>query len=71
MDTPKPSKNRLHLDVDASGGRSIPLEERRKQIDAEVKRLVSLGATKQLVWEEVGWYSVVMLDPEGNEFCVR
>ncbi|HEY5538083.1 MAG TPA: VOC family protein [Thermoplasmata archaeon] len=71
MDTPKPGKNRLHLDMDASGGRSISLEERRNQIDAEVGRLVTLGATKQLAWEEVGWYSVVMLDPEGNEFCVR
>jgi len=30
-----------------------------------------LGAAEQREWEERGEYWVVMLDPEGNEFCVQ
>lgn len=72
MDTPKPKKNRLHLDLNISGGGRVPLEERVKRIGAEVDRIIRLGATKQRVWEEAdGGYFVVMLDPEGNEFCVQ
>jgi hypothetical protein len=78
MDTPKPGKNRLHLDLNASGGSSVPLETRKKQINEEVDRLLGLGATKQKSWElpwrsevEAGEYWVVMLDPDGNEFCVQ
>ncbi|MEK6851829.1 MAG: VOC family protein [Candidatus Thermoplasmatota archaeon] len=71
MDTPKPGKNRLHLDLNASGGRKVPLEERRRRIDADVERLLGLGATKQGAYEEGDWYWVTMLDPEGNEFDVH
>jgi hypothetical protein len=71
MDTPKPGKNRVHLDMNASGGRKVPIEERRRQVNEEVGRLVKLGATKQREWEEEGEYWVVMQDPEGNEFCVQ
>lgn len=71
MDTPKPEKNRIHLDVNASGGPQIALEEWKHQVDAEVDRLLELGATKQRAWEEYGGYWVVMQDPEGNEFCVQ
>jgi len=81
MDTPKPDKNRLHLDLNISGGRKVPLEERVKRVDAEVERILGLGATKQRVGEEIdmydlvrvdpGEYWVVMQDPEGNEFCVQ
>ena len=57
----KTVKNRLHL------GLSTP------DLDAEIARLTSLGAT--LAWEEEfppGWTyrNVVMRDIEGNEFCL-
>jgi hypothetical protein len=73
MDTPKPGKNRLHLDLNASGGRTVPPEERRRRIDADVKRILSLelGATKQRAEEDKDTYFVTMLDPEGNEFDVH
>jgi len=58
--TPKTGKNRLHLDlVTPAGGDQ----------QAEVERLLSLGATRIDIGQgEVGW--VVMADPDGNEFCV-
>jgi len=51
-------KNRLHLDL------------RPDDQEAEVKRLLALGATRADVGQspEVSW--VVLADPEGNEFCV-
>jgi Arc/MetJ family transcription regulator len=66
-------KNRLHLDVRASGGRAFPLETRKEQVNAAVRRLVDAGATKLRVLEQEGLdhYAVVMQDPEGNEFCVN
>jgi hypothetical protein len=71
MDTPKLGKNRVHIDINASDGTSVPLAKRKEQVDSEVKRLASLGAIKQRELEEMGEYCVVMLDPEGNEFCVQ
>lgn len=71
MGTPKPEKNRLHLDVNVSRGPKAPLEERRAQVDEEVERLCGIGARKQRAWAELGTYWVVMEDPEGNEFCVQ
>ncbi len=75
MDTPKPGKNRLHLDLNASGGRKAPLEERRRRVDAEVERILALGlgATRLRAIEDEGgdWYGVAMLDPEWNEFDVH
>lgn len=71
MDTPKPEKNRLHLDLSVSGGPAIPLPERKRRVEAEVERLLGLGATRQRVWEEPDEYWVVMLDPDDNEFCVQ
>ncbi|HZU55591.1 MAG TPA: VOC family protein [Actinocrinis sp.] len=55
---PTPGKNRLHLDL------------RPEDQDAEVARLISLGAQRVSVGQgdKVSW--VVMADPEGNEFCV-
>ncbi|MEU1122930.1 VOC family protein [Streptomyces sp. NPDC005899] len=58
---PKTVKNRLHLDVHAPPG----------QRDAEVERLVSLGASVLRSVEEPGGSWQVLLDPEGNEFCVQ
>jgi hypothetical protein len=69
---PKTVKNRVHLDVNVGGGRQVPLEERRRRIDAEVERLVGLGATLlRAVNEQADEYFVNMLDPEGNEFDLQ
>jgi hypothetical protein len=57
---PKTGKNRLHFDL-------IPPAGSDQQ--AEVNRLVSLGATRIDNGQgEVAW--VAMADPDGNEFCV-
>ena len=53
----KTIKNRLHLDF------------RPDDRDAEVERLLGLGATRADVGQgEQSW--IVLADPEGNEFCV-
>jgi len=67
----KTVKNRVHLDLNISGGRSAPVEERRGRVDAEVERLLGIGATRLRTVEEPGGYWVVMQDPEGNELCVH
>jgi len=54
---PKALKNRLHLDL------------RPDDRDAEVSRLLDLGATRVDIGQgDQTW--VVLADPEGNEFCV-
>ncbi len=53
----KTTKNRLHLDF------------RPDDRDAEVDRLLALGATRADIGQgEQPW--IVLQDPEGNEFCV-
>jgi predicted enzyme related to lactoylglutathione lyase len=54
----KTVKNRLHIDLNPD------------DCEAEVERLIGLGATRADVGQgpEVSW--VVLADPEGNEFCV-
>jgi hypothetical protein len=68
-------KNRLHLDIHASGfpSRSDPLAIRRQRVDAEARRLVDLGATQTTVMSSDGLdhYAVGMQDPEGNEFDIN
>jgi hypothetical protein len=62
---PKLGKNRVHFDL---------ATESAEHQAAEVKRLISLGATKADVGQpttgkqRVPWE--VLADPEGNEFCV-
>ena len=68
---PKTVKNRVHLDLNVSGGLSTPVEARRERVDAEADRLRGLGATRVRAGEEHGEYWVVLQDPEGNEFCVQ
>jgi hypothetical protein len=54
---PKSIKNRLHLDF------------RPDDRDAEVERLLGLGAMRADIGQgDQSW--VVLADPEGNEFCV-
>jgi hypothetical protein len=68
----KSAKNRMHMDLNVSGGRGVVLEERKDRIGAEVARLTSLGATADRgAIERDGEYWHRMNDPEGNEFCVQ
>jgi hypothetical protein len=56
----KHGKNRVHLDL------------RTRDLEAEVSRVLALGATRltdeQI--EEHGWAWHILADPDGNEFCV-
>jgi predicted enzyme related to lactoylglutathione lyase len=54
----KTVKNRLHLDF-------VPDDR-----DAEVARLLAMGATRADVGQTKDETWVVLADPEGNEFCV-
>ncbi len=67
---PKVAKNRCHLDVAVTSHTMQP-DERRVAIDAEAVRLVALGATRLEDFEEAIGVWTVMLDPEGNEFCLQ
>jgi hypothetical protein len=67
---PKTAKNRMHLDINITKGGSTP-QERRAQVNVEVERLAALGATKVSSFDEDKGVWTVMLDPEGNEFCIH
>jgi hypothetical protein len=68
----KVAKNRMHMDLNVSGGPGVPLAERRRLVDTEVERLKRLGATDERgAIERDDEYWVRMNDPEGNEFCVQ
>jgi predicted enzyme related to lactoylglutathione lyase len=55
----KVAKNRLHIDV----------SPRDRDQDAEVERIIALGARRIDIGQgDQTW--VVLADPEGNEFCV-
>lgn len=55
---PTPGKNKVHLDFSTD------------DVEAEVARLVALGATEtgRHSFGDFGW--VVLADPDGNAFCV-
>jgi hypothetical protein len=55
---PKTAKSRMHVDLAA------------KDPESEINRLVGLGATRVESREGNGTSWTVMLDPEGNEFCI-
>ena len=57
-DPPTAEKSRTHLDVEAI------------DVEAEVERLESLGATRVDHQVARGWDFWVMADPDDNEFCV-
>ncbi len=61
VDHDKQGKNRLHLDL-----APLPSQDR----DAEIARLLDLGATRVDVGQgpDVSWE--VLADPDGNEFCL-
>ena len=54
----KTSKERMHLDLETD------------DIEAEVRRLEALGATRSDHQAERGFEFWVLRDPWGNEFCV-
>jgi hypothetical protein len=70
---PKVVKNRIHFDLNASGGRGLSMEVRKQRVNAEAERLVRAGATRLRVDDSatVDHYFVVLQDPEGNEFCIN
>jgi hypothetical protein len=57
---PKTVKNRVHLDVRVGADRR----------EAEVSRLIGLGATELWRASQGPYEWVTLADPEGNEFCV-
>ncbi len=70
---PKRAKNRLHLDLDVGGGRSVPRGLRRDRVEARTAELLGAGARRLRTLDAPGVdsYAVVLADPEGNEFCLR
>ncbi|WP_217167226.1 VOC family protein [Streptomyces sp. AC512_CC834] len=59
-DEPEPGKSRLHIDLNATD----------RDQDAELERLLKLGARRADIGQtgEEQWH--VLADPEGNEFCL-
>jgi predicted enzyme related to lactoylglutathione lyase len=56
---PKAGKNRAHLDLQVL------------DVEAEVDRLVGVGARViERAHDDDGFWTVVLEDPQGNEFCV-
>ena len=56
--------------------RDLPIETRKKRVDAEARRLCDLGATllsdlSVELEEGLDHYAVALRDPEGNEFDIN
>ncbi len=66
----KSAKNRVHLDVRAAPG--LAGDERMAALEAEAARLVALGATRlsRMEPDRLDAGTIVLADPEGNEFCL-
>jgi len=67
----KTAKNRVHLDIRAAPG--LEGDERMAALEVECERLVALGASRMQRYDpapplQLG--TIVMNDPEGNEFCL-
>jgi hypothetical protein len=58
---PKTAKNRWHIDLNVGTA----------QLQAEMERLVGLGAVRVQEINEKSGHFIVMKDPEGNEFCIQ
>ncbi|NIK62418.1 VOC family protein [Kribbella shirazensis] len=66
---PKTAKNRLHLDIRVAGpARDAAAAERMRTKAAELVTLGAVQVREDFYGPELG--HIVMLDPEGNEFCV-
>jgi predicted enzyme related to lactoylglutathione lyase len=57
---PKQTKNRLHLDLISEAA----------DRDAEIERILNLGASRVDIGQRGDESWTVLVDPEGNEFCV-
>jgi hypothetical protein len=68
----KIAKNRVHIDIRVAGDPpAVDPEVRAEWIRAKAAELVAAGATKVREESYGGPLGhIVMLDPEGNEFCV-
>jgi hypothetical protein len=72
----KTAKNRLHIDIRVAGEPPWDWAERAVLIRSKAEELVAAGGTEvreEVYADEAGntvLGHVVMLDPEGNEFCV-
>ena len=67
----KTAKNRMHVDIRVAGEPPWDMADRASLIRSKVTELVAIGATvvrEERYDDDLG--HVVMLDPEGNEFCV-
>lgn len=61
VDKEKTTQNRLHMDL---------APHKSQDRDAEIERLLALGATHADVGQTDEHTWTVLRDPEGNEFCV-
>src|SRR6478752_210279 len=67
----KTAKNRVHIDIRVAGERRVDQALREEWVRAKVAQLVGAGAILMREESYEGEFShIVMLDPEGNEFCV-
>ncbi len=67
----KTAKNRFHIDIRVAGEPPWDMTDRARLICARVADLIEAGAAvvhEESYGDDLG--HVVMLDPEGNEFCV-
>ena len=67
----KTAKNRMHIDIRVAGEPPWDMAEREQLIRTKVADLTAWGATlvrEESYGDQLG--HVVLLDPEGNEFCV-
>jgi hypothetical protein len=67
----KTAKNRLHIDLQVSGGRHLDAAKRTSRIEEFAALLVEAGGTvasRSMHDDQLD--HITMADPEGNEFCV-
>ncbi|MEY2404020.1 MAG: hypothetical protein QOD38_1571 [Acidimicrobiaceae bacterium] len=65
----KNAKNRMHIDIRVRPPGATD-DVARPYVEAEVRRLVGLGARHVRTDDDEDDYYAVMQDPEGNEFCI-
>jgi hypothetical protein len=67
----KTSKNRIHIDIRVAGEPRWDMVERERLIRTKADELEAAGTTRVREEHYDGALGqIVMLDPEGNEFCV-
>ena len=66
----KTAKNRVHLDISVAG-HHVRGEARKRLVSEEVERLVQAGGSLAWTNDDTRGDSIVLYDPEGNEFCVH